>query len=300
MITFQAAVQSISPLTADALAALGAPQLERGFVAHRNATAIALLRALADSFPTIARILGEDAFLEVASRFVAEDAPTVLASNFYGDRFPAFLRRIGRMSRGESCASAAYVADIADIDAALIVARATADAIAVPYGDCIVPFDDLAARLVLHPSVVLLQSRFPAVSGWRANQPRGDRWVRRWEAEDAMVACTGLEAEVWRLPPGGRACVTALIAGAPLADATTAGLRASASFDLTEVTAVLTASNTVTHVVAARRQRRGLRHPGSAEMRSRHQSHSRQLSTSNWTSTPSHPTLSANARNLDQ
>lgn len=262
MIPFQAAVQSISPTTANALAALGAQrrELERGFAGHHNANAIALLRALADSFPTIVRMLGEDAFLEVASRFVAAEAPTTLASKFYGDRLPGFLRRIGRISPDENCAAAEYVADIAAIDAALIAARATADAIAVPYFDCIIPFDDLSARLALHPSVVLLQSRFPAVSGWRANQPRGDRWVRRWEAEDAMVACTGLEAQVWRLPPGGYACVSSVMAGASLEDAAAAGLRASAAFDLTEVTAALTASNTVTRVTSARGKRRGRRH----------------------------------------
>jgi len=262
MISFQAAVQSISPTTANALAALGAPrrQLGRGFAAYGNVNAVALLRALGDSFPTIVRMLGEDAFLEVASRFVAEEAPTVPATNFYGDRFPAFLQRIGKISPEENCASAAYVADIAAIDAALITARATADAIAVPYFDCIIPFDDLSARLVLHPTVALLQSRFPAVSGWRANQPRGDRRVRRWEAEDAMVACTGLEAQVWRLSRGGYACLSALMAGASLEDAAVAGLRASNSFDLTEVTAVLTASNTVTRVAAVRGKRGARRH----------------------------------------
>jgi hypothetical protein len=253
MISFQSAASSIRPITVNAMPPpLKAPprQPAYGLAAGRNANAVALLRALADNFPTIARMLGEDAFLEVASRFITEHPPTALASDFYGDRFPAFLRRIG------STASAEYVADIAAIDAALIAARTTADAMAVPYGDCLIPFDDLSARLVLHPSAVLLQSRFPAVSGWRANQPRGDRWVRRWEAEDAMVACTRLEAEVWRLPSGGRACLSALMDGASLADAATAGRRASASFDLCEVTAVLTASNTVTRVVSAHRKRR--------------------------------------------
>jgi hypothetical protein len=260
MISLQAAVQSISP--ANALAALGAPrrQLARGLAAYGNANGVALLRALSDSFPTIVRMLGEDAFLEVASRFVAEEAPTVPATNFYGDRFPAFLQRIGKISPEENCASAEYVADIAAIDAALITARATADKIALPYFDCIIPFDDLSVRLVLHPTVAVLQSRFPAVSGWRANQPRGDRWVRRWEPEDAMVACTGLEAEVWRLPPGGYAGLSALMAGSSLEDAAVAGLRASNSFDLTEVTAVLTASNAVTRVTTARGKCRAPRH----------------------------------------
>jgi hypothetical protein len=256
MISFQAVMQSTGPSAAAALAAVAAPRTYagRGAAAYGNVHAVALLRALADSFPTIVRTLGEDAFLEVASRFVADDAPTSLASSFYGDRLPGFLKRVGTTT------SAEYVADIAAIDAALISARATADAVVMRYVGCIIPFDDVAARLELHPSVVLLQSRFPAVSGWRANQPRGDRWVRRWGPEDALVACTGPEAKVWRLPKGSHACLSALMAGAPMEDAADAGLHASATFDLTEVTAVLTASNAVTRVVSVQHRRRARRH----------------------------------------
>ena len=42
-------------------------------------------------------------------------------------------------------------------------------------------------------------------------QPRGDRWIRRWEPEDALIACPRLETEVWRLPEGGFTFVAAII-----------------------------------------------------------------------------------------
>jgi hypothetical protein len=243
MIPFQAVMQSINPSAAAALTAIGAPRpRDVGFAAHRNAAAIELLRAMAGTFPTIARMLGEDAFLEVAAQFVAQHAPNAPASAFYGDRFPDFLRRAG------TSASAAYVADIAAIDAARETARQTADCIAVPYAACDDLHSDRSVHVILHPSVVLLQSSFPAVTGWFVNQPRGDRWVRRWAPEDAMIACTRLDAEVWRLPSGGFDCLTALKAGASLENAAPAGMAANAAFDLAEVLAILTASNVVTDV----------------------------------------------------
>ncbi len=251
MITFQAAARLTSPTTTASQAAIAMPRprVDAGFASHRNATAVALMRTLADTFPTVVRMLGEDAFIEVATQFVAQEAPTTAAAAFYGDRFPAFLRRV------DVSASAGYIADIAAIDAAVISSQQMADAAAVPYVRCSNPFDDLSARLVLHRSIVLLQSKFPAVTGWQVNQPRGDRWVRRWGPEDALIACTRLDAQVWRLPDGGFGFLTALMAGASLADAAAAARRASASFDLAETTAVLSASQVVTDVKPGQRPR---------------------------------------------
>lgn len=249
MIPFQSAVQSINPVAAAAFATIAVSRRRQsaGFAAHRNDIAVELMRTLADGFPTIVRMLGEDAFLDVAAQFVAQQAPTVPASMFYGDRFPAFLRETG------TTASAAYVADVAAIDSARITARQLAAAI--PHLNSERPADDRSAQLTLHPSTILLRSKFPAVTGWQVNQPRGDRWVRHWGAEDALVACTRLEPEVWRLPDGGFAFLTALQAGASLTDATVAGLQASTDFDLEEAIAVLTASNIVTRVRPANRNR---------------------------------------------
>lgn len=251
MIPFQAAVRLTFPITAASQAVIGMPRprVDAGFASHRNATAVALMRTLADTFPTVVRMIGEDAFIEVATQFVAQEAPTTPAAAFYGDGFPAFLRRI------DIGASAGYIADIAAIDAAVISSQQMADDVAVPYVRCDTPFGDLSAHLALHRSVVLLQSKFPAVTGWQANQPRGDRWVRRWAPEDALIACTRLDAQVWRLPDGGFGFVTALTAGASLADAAAAGLRASASFDLAEMSAVLSASNVITDVKPGKRPR---------------------------------------------
>src|SRR5262249_19583868 len=96
MIPYQTALA----LTCDAgganVAALGRPRprVAAGFASHHNASAVELLRALAEKFPTIVRMLGEEAFISIAARFVAQEAPTALAETFYGDRFPAFLRQV--------------------------------------------------------------------------------------------------------------------------------------------------------------------------------------------------------------
>src|SRR6516165_10933445 len=75
-------------------------------------------------------------------------------------------------------------------------------------------------RVVLHPSVYLVQSRFPIVTAWENNQTSdGDGLIERWVAEAAMVARPFLEVEVRRLPPGGYAFLRALSEGKTVATA---------------------------------------------------------------------------------
>jgi len=248
MIPVQEALTPVRARAAAPLAAGGRSRLLE-FQSRRNETALELMRALAQSFPTVARMLGEEAFFDVAAEFVAQQSPIAPASTFYGDRFPDLLRQIG------ASAANGYIADVAAIDAARIASRQISEAAAAPYLRRGNLFADPLARAALHPSSILLQSKFPAVTGWRVNQPRGDRWVRRWSPEDALITCTRLDAEVWRLPDGGFAFLSALIVGVSLADAIAAASRASPSFDPAEMAAILNASDIVIDVRPASRSR---------------------------------------------
>jgi hypothetical protein len=58
--------------------------------------------------------------------------------------------------------------------------------------------------MLLHPSMMLLRSKFPLVSAWEANQPGADAPIRCWKGEDAMVARPYHDVKVTRLPDGGR------------------------------------------------------------------------------------------------
>ena len=72
---------------------------------------------------------------------------------------------------------------------------------------------------MLHPSVYLVQSRFPIVTIWESNQSMASGMIDRWSAEAALVARPFLEVEVRRLPPGGYAFLRALSEGQTVATA---------------------------------------------------------------------------------
>jgi hypothetical protein len=130
-----------------------------GLAVYRNNGMSRLIKAVAARFPAVRRLLGEDCFLERVRRFIAAEPPRSPLLLDYGDAFPQFLRRIG----DDSCMG--YIADIADLEVARGKAYHAADAASLPpQAFAAIPTERLAGlRLTFHPSVSLLQSRFPIV-----------------------------------------------------------------------------------------------------------------------------------------
>jgi hypothetical protein len=198
---------------------------ESGLAVYRNNVMSSLIKVVAARFPTVRRLLGEDRFLESARRFIAAEPPRSPLLLEYGDGFPQFLRSSG----GDAC-----IADIADLEVARGKAYHAADAVSLPpQAFAAIPAERLAGlRLTFHPSVSLLQSRFPIVSIWQANQAAGEAALPHGHPEAALVARPMLEVEVWNLPPSGFAFLTALMRGATLAEAAEAAMDAAPDFDL--------------------------------------------------------------------
>jgi hypothetical protein len=214
-----------------------AARAESGLAVHRNNVMSGLIKVVAARFPAVRRLLGEDRFLESVRRFIAAEPPRSPLLLDYGDGFPQFLRSIG----DDTC-----IADIADLEVARGKAYHAADAVSLPpQAFAAIPSGRLAGlRLAFHPSVSLLQSRFPIVSLWHANQEAGDVGMPQEQA--ALIARPMLEVEVWNLPPGGFAFLTALRHGATMAAATEAAMDAAPDFDLTVNLSVLIEAGIVT------------------------------------------------------
>jgi hypothetical protein len=216
-----------------------AARVASGLAVYRNNVMSGLIKVVAARFPAVRRLLGEDCFLESVRRCIAAEPPRSPLLLVYGDGFPQFLRSIG----GDAC-----IADIADLEVARGKAYHAADAVSLPpQAFAAIPAERLAGlRLAFHPSVSLLQSRFPIVSLWHANREAGDVALPRVRPEAALIARPMLEVEVWNLPPGGCAFLTALRRGATMAEAAEAAMVAAPDFDLAVNLAVLIEAGVVT------------------------------------------------------
>jgi Putative DNA-binding domain len=208
-----------------------------GIAAPRDdATALGLLTA---RYPVIRRLVGADSFGAMARRFIAAEPPGLAPLPRYGDTFPRFLRSQDRT------ASIEYVADIAELELARGKARVAAQARPVAARVFHQPVERLArSRVVLHPSVFLVASRFPIVTIWENNRSNGEgAMIARWRAERALVSRPFLKVEVRRLAPGGYAFIHALSLGETVASAAT--IAAAADFDLDCGLSLLSEANVV-------------------------------------------------------
>jgi hypothetical protein len=150
----------------------------------------------------------------------------------FGDDFPRFLRTLGTLACIE------YVADVAQLE--MLRHRAEHALHARPVATPILsrrPEEKLSKlRVRLHPSVRLLQSRFPIVTTWenyRSNGAGGE--VERWVGEAAIVARPFLTVEVRRLPSGGYAFLRGLSEGQTVGTAAGTVKNISPQFDLASV-----------------------------------------------------------------
>ena len=101
-------------------------------------------------------------------------------------------------------------------------------------------------RVILHPSVFLIASRFPIVTIWRNNQSDGEiAMIDRWRAEAALVARPFLDVEVRCLPPEGHAFINALAEGHTIAMASAAGVAVAPDFDIASNLSLLADANVV-------------------------------------------------------
>jgi Putative DNA-binding domain len=214
-----------------------------GFAIYRNNAVAGLINVIVQRFPVVHRIAGADSFQAVAHRYIVTEPPRLPILLHYGETFPRFVRSLG------SEATLEYLADIAELEWARGRAYHAADADPVTRDAfaALAPDELDSVRFLFHPSVALVQSRFPIVTVWESNRGNddGSGMISRWCPEYALVARPFLDVEVWRLSAGGHAFVGALIRLMPLSAAVAVAMAADPGFDLAANLAILIESNIV-------------------------------------------------------
>lgn len=236
----EAILSGDAPIPATVRAVSG-PACASRFGVYRNNVIAGLINAVTARYPVARKLLWDDVFDRVARLYVTSEPPRSPVMLEYGDGFPKFLRNIGQ------CAAAEYLADVAELEAARTRAHHAADAEPLPReAFAALPAEDLHdLRVSLHPSVTLLQSRFPVVSIWDAARQGNDNTVRVWKPECALIARPHWRVEVRTLSAGAHAFITALAEGLTIGSATEHGMITVPDFDLGECFHALIAADVV-------------------------------------------------------
>lgn len=235
----------------------GGARLPLRLAVHRNNVMASLTRTLAEAFPVLHQLVGDDFFFATAREFVAAQPPHTPVLVEYGDTFATWLEAFA------PAAGLPYLPDMARLERARV--RATHAADRVPLGAAALaarltprlladPACAQGLRFTLHPSLSVIRSPHAVVSLWAAHQGRGHiEDVSIEQPESALVLRQGdgtgplpdTEVVVVPLADAGAHFALRLQHAATLAEATGDALASDPAFACDDTLALLIAAGAV-------------------------------------------------------
>ncbi|WP_126444887.1 HvfC/BufC N-terminal domain-containing protein [Sulfuricystis multivorans] len=207
------------------------------FAVYRNNVLVGLIDALAETYPVVQALVGEEFFRAMAAEFVRASPPSSPVLAWYGAGFADFIAAFPPV------AGLPYLADVARLEWLRVEAWHAADAEPLDRDTLSVLLADAEAlpltRFVLQPSLRVLRSPHPVVSLWAAHQVDDPAAalakIDLARGEAAFLARPGLEVEITPIEPGAAGFIARLLAGETLG----AAAAAEESFDLAASLALL-------------------------------------------------------------
>lgn len=213
----------------------------RRFDVYRNNVVVGLSEALAEAFPVVAKLVGEEFFAAMAGVFVRAHPPRTPLMMFYGEEFPGFLEDF------PPAAGLGYLPDVARLELAVRQSYHAADAtpmdpaaVAAMAGEAL-----LSCRLRLAPALRLVSSPWPVLGIWRANMDPGAPPPAA-QPEDVLITRPGHDPAMTPMEPGGARFVAELAGGAPIGTAIEAALARAPGFTPTATLSALLSGGAIT------------------------------------------------------
>lgn len=180
---------------------------------YRNNVLGSLAEVLAQAYPTVCRLLGADCFAIEARGYAAVYPPCRPMLWSYGGGFPAWLEERPCTETGP------WLPEVARLDWAMHEALFAADADPLDPARlaAVTPERAGGLRLMPHPSVRLVRSRWPLHAIWKGAAPAGPA------PEAVLIGRVEGEVLCARLDEADGAVAAALLASRRLDEATAAG-----------------------------------------------------------------------------
>jgi hypothetical protein len=197
----------------------GAPERVRARLGlYRGNVQANAVKALANAYPVVAKLVGDEFFAGAARAFAAATPSTSGDLNEYGERFAAFIAEL------PPAAELAYLPDVARLEWRIHRAHYAADARAFdPSKLAGVPPERFAdVRLMLSPACAIVESPWPLERHWTIHQRDYEgAFDVDWNSGGGAVL---VERPHWRvhvraIDAASAAFLTACVDRAPLADA---------------------------------------------------------------------------------
>lgn len=202
---------------------------EKRFAVYRNNVTVSLVNALADIFPAVARLVGEDFFRTMARVYMTNEPPQSARLFEYGHGFAAFLERFEPVSK------LPYLPDVARLERCWLDAYHAKDAepLAPEVLAAVAPEDLGSLHFTPHPATRIVDSRFAAVSIFSASRAKSPLdQIKPLTPEAGLVTRPSDEVQIRLLPLGAAPFFEALIAGRTLGEAAERIFEQHPDFDL--------------------------------------------------------------------
>lgn len=207
----------------------GEPSADR-FAVYRNNVAVGLIDALADAFPAVRRIVGDEFFRAMARIHALAEPPASPILLDYGAKFAEFIAGF------PPATGLPYLADVARIERAWREAYYAAEAEPIDPAALagLDPNDLPGLGLTVHPSLRLVRSQFPALTIWAMNVGDGEATSvdLTGSGEDVLIVRPHAVVEARSLPEGGLEFIEALRGGETVLGAAAGAQRGCALFDI--------------------------------------------------------------------
>ena len=214
------------------------------FAVYRNTWLKGLLDALDANFPTVAMILGPEAFKAVAIEFARDHRPDTPVLALYGGDLPDFL---AVHHRGREIP---YLRDVAALDRLWTESFFAPDAPALRPQDytSLRPVEMFGLRPKLHPAARIGRFETPAVTIWQAHRAEGEfeEIEPEWRAERALVSRRGAAVTVTLLDEAAYKILIEIRNGLTLGSAIAAAAEAHPGSDLAAGVSTIIASGALT------------------------------------------------------
>ncbi|MBP6008452.1 MAG: putative DNA-binding domain-containing protein [Rhodoferax sp.] len=208
------------------------------FSVYRNNVLASLIGALADTYPVVQALVGEEFFRAMSKVFVQSTPPTSRLMAYYGIGFADFIDRF------PPARSIAYLADVARLEMARVEACHAADARPIDSQCLQATLSDhgllMSLRLTLHPSIRVRCSPYAIGSIWEAHLGTLKLdLLDTDQAESMLVFREGLEVAMLEVSNGQACFVAALQGGTTLLAAAGQACAIDQGFDLPLTLAML-------------------------------------------------------------
>jgi hypothetical protein len=197
------------------------------FAVYRNNSIVGAISALKEQFPSVALLVGDEAFADLARAYAHKHPPRSPVLGEYGDTFPDFVAEF--LDQCDARAQTPYLPDMARLDWAKIKALRAEEATPCP-SLCLSQLDPaklVTTRVTLHPSLSLVVSDWPIRAISRAHKSP----VEDWRGETVVVLRPQAELVCAALPPAVAAFLGACVDGETLGEAALAAATQDENFE---------------------------------------------------------------------